>query len=86
MSSRFRAGGAPLRGSRGNGLRRRLRQGDWRCLWDGRDVPASHDVVAECRLLLLPIETELRRIEAVFGAELYDTGATDDDRANAVAH
>jgi hypothetical protein len=42
--------------------------------------------VAECRLLLLSIETELRRIEAVLGAELYDTGATDDDRANAVAH
>ena len=61
-------------------------KGGWRCLWDGRDVPASHDVVAECRFLLLPVETELRRIEAVLGAELYDTGATDDDRANAVAH
>ena len=61
-------------------------KGGWRCLWDGRDVPSSHDVAAECRHILLPIETELRRLDAVLDAELYDTGATDDDRANAVAH
>ncbi|WP_187275161.1 hypothetical protein [Methylobacterium sp. WL120] len=58
----------------------------WRCLWDGRDVPSSHDVVAECRHILLPIDTELARLDTVLDAELYDSGATDGHRANAVAH
>ena len=58
----------------------------WRCLWDGRDVPSSHDVVAECRHSLLPIDTELARLDAVLNAEVYDSGSTDGHRANAVAH
>ncbi|MCJ2009145.1 hypothetical protein [Methylobacterium sp. J-092] len=58
----------------------------WRCLWDGRDVPSSHDVVAECRHILLPIEIELRRLDVVLDTDLYDNGATDGHRANAVAH
>lgn len=66
--------------------RRTFARGGWRCLWDGKGCPSSHDVAAECRFILLPIETELRRLDAVLDAELYDTGATDDDRANAVAH
>ncbi|MBP2494971.1 hypothetical protein ABID82_007168 [Methylobacterium sp. PvP062] len=66
--------------------RLRFRQPGWRCLWDGKGCPSDTDVVAECRYETLPIETELARIEAILGAELYDTGATDDDRANAVAH
>lgn len=59
-------------------------KGGWRCLWDGRDVPSSHDVVSECRYLLLPIETELRRVEAVLEAEPYTAGADEDERAGAV--
>ncbi|MCJ2104717.1 hypothetical protein MKK70_04860 [Methylobacterium sp. E-041] len=58
----------------------------WRCLWDGRDVPSTHDLVAECRHILLPIDTELGRIDTVLEAEPYDNGATDGHRANAVAH
>ncbi|MCJ2102424.1 hypothetical protein [Methylobacterium sp. E-046] len=58
----------------------------WRSLWDGKGVPGRADIVAECRFILLPTETELARIERILEAELYDTGATDDDRANAVAH
>ena len=49
-------------------------------------MPSTHDVVAECRHILLPIDTELRRIDAVLDAEPYDNGATDGHRANAVAH
>lgn len=59
-------------------------KGGWRCLWDGRDVPSSHDVVGECSYLLLPIETELRRVEAVLDAEPYTVGADEDQRAGAV--
>ncbi|MCJ2092103.1 hypothetical protein MKK67_06260 [Methylobacterium sp. J-072] len=66
--------------------RLRFRQPGWRCLWDGKGCPSDADVVAECRYETLPLETELAKIEAVLGAELYDTGATDNDRANAVAH
>ncbi|MGU3664470.1 hypothetical protein ACLBX9_09830 [Methylobacterium sp. A49B] len=64
----------------------RFRQPGWRCLWDGKGCPSDADVVAECRYETLPIETELAKVEAILNAELYDTGATDDDRANAVAH
>ncbi|MFB0491269.1 hypothetical protein ABIE45_003855 [Methylobacterium sp. OAE515] len=59
-------------------------KGGWRCLWDGSDVPSSHDVVAECRHILLPIETELARLDSVLDAEPYTAGATEDERVGAV--
>ena len=58
----------------------------WRCLWDGRDVPSTHDVVADCRHILLLIDTDLAPLDAVLDAEPFDIGATDGHRANAVAH
>ncbi|MGX9980292.1 hypothetical protein [Methylobacterium fujisawaense] len=66
--------------------RKTFGKGGWRCLWDGNDVPSSHDVVAECRHILLPIETELARLDAVLDAEPYSEGATDDERVGAVGH
>jgi len=64
--------------------RKTFGKGGWRCLWDGSEVPSSHDVVAECRHILLPIETELARLDTVLDAEPYTAGATDDERSGAV--
>ena len=58
-------------------------KGPWHCLWDGQDVPSSSDVVAECRHILLPIEAELARLDAVLDAEPYAAGASDDERVDA---
>jgi hypothetical protein len=66
--------------------RLRFARGKVQTIWDRHSCPSMAQVAAECRYVLLDIETELARIEIILGAELYDTGATDDDRANAVAH
>ena len=58
----------------------------WKSLWSGRGCPEAADLVAECRHILLPYETELARIEGVLEAELYETGASEDERKEVLAH
>lgn len=66
--------------------RRIFGKGGWRCMWDGKGCPSSAMVAAECRYILLPIETELRRLKAVLDAEVYEAGAGDQQRVEAVDH
>ncbi|TXN60552.1 hypothetical protein [Methylobacterium sp. WL6] len=62
-----------------------LRPG-WRSMWSGHGCPEAADLVAECRFILLPFETELTKIEAVLDAEIYTDGATEDERREVLAH
>ncbi|WP_267355689.1 MULTISPECIES: hypothetical protein [unclassified Methylobacterium] len=64
----------------------RLSRPNWRCLWDGSGCPSEADVGAECRYETLPFEAELARIETILDAVPYETGATDGERAGAVAY
>jgi hypothetical protein len=65
--------------------RQRFAKGGWQCNWDGRDVPSTASVVAECRFITLDIETEIARISAILDAELVDNETTEDERKEAVA-
>ncbi|WP_232629138.1 hypothetical protein [Methylobacterium sp. Leaf118] len=65
--------------------RQRFAKGGWQCNWDGRDVPPTASVVAECRFITLEVETEIGRINAILDAELVDTDTTENERREAVA-
>lgn len=65
--------------------RQRFAKGGWKCNWDGRDVPPTASVVAECRFITLEVETEIARISAILDAELVDTDTTEDERREAIA-
>lgn len=65
--------------------RQRFAKGGWQCNWNGRDVPSTASVVAECRFITLDIETEIARISAILDAELVDNDTTEDERKEAVA-
>lgn len=64
----------------------RFRDGGWRCPWGGEGWPTEAQVRAECRHETLRIEAELAKIETILGAVPYETGATDSERAGAVAY
>ena len=66
--------------------RQTFARGGWHCNWDGNGCPSSASVAAECKFILLPIETELYRIGLVLNAELVDTDTTQDERDAALAH
>lgn len=66
--------------------RQTFSRGGWHCNWDGNGCPSSASVVAECKYTLLPIETELHRINLILNAELVDTDTTQDERNAALAH
>lgn len=66
--------------------RQTFARGGWHCNWDGNGCPSSASVVAECKFILLPIETELFRIGLILNAELVDTDTTQDERDAALAH
>lgn len=65
--------------------RQRFAKGGWQCNWDGRDVPSTASIVAECRFITLDIEREIARISAILDAELVDTETSEDERKEAVA-
>lgn len=66
--------------------RRAFTRPNWKSLWSGRGCPEAADLVAECRFILLPIETELTRIESILSAQVYDAGATDEERQQVLDH
>jgi hypothetical protein len=57
----------------------------WKAPWNGRGIPSSADVVAECRAVVQPIEAELYRIGQILDAEIVDVDTTPEERAKALA-
>lgn len=65
--------------------RRLFSKGGWKSPWNGQGCPSSANVVAECKLMLLPIEEELHRLGMILDAEIVDRDTTADERALNVA-
>ncbi|WCS27254.1 hypothetical protein LOK46_10675 [Methylobacterium sp. NMS14P] len=57
----------------------------WKAPWNGRGIPSSADVVAECRAIVQPIEAELYRIGQILDAEIVENHTTPEQRADALA-
>ncbi|KNY20374.1 hypothetical protein AKJ13_22355 [Methylobacterium sp. ARG-1] len=57
----------------------------WKSSWNGRGIPSSADVVAECRAVLAQSESELYRLGQILDAEVIDTQTTPEQRAEALA-
>lgn len=57
----------------------------WKSSWNGRGIPSSADVVAECRVIIQAVEAELYRIGQVLEAEIVDNHTTPEERAEALA-
>lgn len=57
----------------------------WKSSWNGRGIPSSADVVAECRAILAQCESELYRLGQILDAEVVDVETTPEQRAAALA-
>lgn len=64
----------------------RFIKGNARIPWNPAQAPTAPQIRAEALQAMLPVETELHRLNSVLDATLVDTDTTDDERAAALAH
>lgn len=57
----------------------------WKSSWNGRGIPSSAEVVAECRAILAQSESELYRLGQILDAEVVDNSAPQEKRDEQVA-
>lgn len=57
----------------------------WKSSWNGRGIPSSAEVVAECRAILAQSESELYRLGQILDAEVVDNSAPQERRDEQVA-
>ena len=63
----------------------RFARGSVRIPWDPAKAPSAPQIRAEALQCLLPVETELHRLNAILDATLVDMDASEDERAAALA-
>lgn len=64
--------------------RKTFQKGGWKCSWDGKGIPSSASVNAECSFITLELDAEIAKLSLILDAELVDNETTDLERQEAL--